>query len=400
MIAGNSIEIINDVLRTIPTGGISSSFPINPGVLSGDMGLSLFYFHFSRITNDQVYYDQACALLNKSIDYCKNATRYNLKFGSGLGSFAWLIEYLSKHQFIEMDSDLLNELDVMLKIELFSKTSMGEFDQIIGANGLMIYFLSKNDKIDLEVIIKQYLIELKKAAVYKDNKIQWHTTVEAEKGVPLLTNNLGIPHGMTGTLLTLLNVKENITADPEALRNTTFLIKEIIDSLMSEKLSPDYKCCFPSITYPDGKMQKKISALAWCYGDLSTGYALLKTAICIGDQELYSVAMGLLKNSTQRTDCRDGNNLALCHGLMSVAYLFYKLYKITNDLSFKEATDYWCGKAVTLLLEKLHEYKSGTHTDKFFKEKSLLLGYPGTLLSLLSIACHDHASWDELLLLN
>lgn len=98
-------QIANTIL--LNAGKINGS-----GLFSGKMGIALLFYHYARIDNDKVYNDFADELLDGVINSLNESMPVN--FADGLTGIAWAINYLINNKFIEAESDILEDVDIVL----------------------------------------------------------------------------------------------------------------------------------------------------------------------------------------------------------------------------------------------------------------------------------------------
>ena len=89
---------------------MQSPFISDFGLLSGKMGISLFFYEYARHENEIIYSDFAGELLDDIWDKVHN--RVPISFESGLTGIAWGIEYLIQNNFVEGNSnEICAEID-------------------------------------------------------------------------------------------------------------------------------------------------------------------------------------------------------------------------------------------------------------------------------------------------
>ena len=89
---------------------MNGGFLSNPGLYTGEMGLILFFTHYARFTQNELYSDYADDLIEKMQNRIYLNTPINYKQGlTGIGA---TIEYLVQNSFIEGDTDeILEDFD-------------------------------------------------------------------------------------------------------------------------------------------------------------------------------------------------------------------------------------------------------------------------------------------------
>lgn len=349
------------------------------GLVDGEMGLVLLAVSEYFRTNNCYFLKRALDSINVFVN--DELVHYSL--GYGLTGLAWVTHLLQKENLIDDESveEWLNDVDIALEKEFYLKLSDNNIDYFNGASGILFYFLHARNNITL---INNYFTFLHNKTKSKD----WSTSVRL-KGILYKYINLGVPHGLCGLLLLLLQAKEkNIDVDQ--------LIYCMIEELLSYKIAGSHYHYPPHFWI--GKMpdyNPKIG-LAWCYGDLSTGYAMYKAGVMLNNQEILREGIEIVEKTLSRTDCID-NDFTLCHGYPSIFYIFYKLYQITNDSKFLFAFELWQSKAKTTFEQGLRT--PNKFNVNFWGNASLFYGFPGFFLPLLSSGNTNFNYWDKCLLL-
>jgi len=89
---------------------LNASFIDNPGLLNGKMGIAIFFYQYSRYTNNKIYEEYAGELIDEIYEEINKNTPVN--FENGLTGIGWGIEYLVKNKFVQADTDeALAEID-------------------------------------------------------------------------------------------------------------------------------------------------------------------------------------------------------------------------------------------------------------------------------------------------
>ena len=80
---------------------LHGSFTKDIGLLDGKMGIVIFFFNYSRFTNNTLYSDFAYDLIDEI--YNDLSSDYSINFDDGLCGIGWGIEYLIANQFVNTD---------------------------------------------------------------------------------------------------------------------------------------------------------------------------------------------------------------------------------------------------------------------------------------------------------
>jgi lantibiotic modifying enzyme len=92
---------------------LTASFHKDIGLFHGQIGIAVFFYHYSKHTNNLVYADFADDLLDNIWEKMHN--RLPDTFSSGLTGIAWGIEYLIQNHFVAGNSnDVCEEIDVRI----------------------------------------------------------------------------------------------------------------------------------------------------------------------------------------------------------------------------------------------------------------------------------------------
>lgn len=104
---------------------LNSSSTANLGLINGKMGIAIFFYHYYRITKNEMFSEYADELIDRI--YNEISIKTPINFEDGLAGVGWGIEYLIKNRFVAEDTDdSLTELDDIIyksqseSLELFS----------------------------------------------------------------------------------------------------------------------------------------------------------------------------------------------------------------------------------------------------------------------------------------
>lgn len=353
--------------------------PCFTGLIEGTIGQILVLGHYGTINNNPQYKNHFDRLLQQLTPYNRN----DFSLGYGLTGIAWLLRELQKMGAIKQDDKQSKNIDMILSSQYETVLNKGNLDYFAGAAGILQYFVQaklpdceKKIKAFFNLFQQQYEQSLFGQKSYTNDNITVNTT------------NLGVPHGLTGILLLLLSIKEKLSIDYK------YLIDTILERL-NKNLNPAesiYRLpCFEGWQHP--------STLAWCYGDLPLLYALTKYTALYGENQYTPLTKELLKTTVKRKDHFE-NNLTLCHGTIVIAYFFYKLskwYGKTDEI--ENACTFWKKQTQNICQKKIKEHFAGSQETNYLTNPSLLMGYPGMLLAMMTIEGMIPEHWDNCLLL-
>jgi len=116
----------------------------NHGLMHGNTGLCLFFYHLARHTNSPEYEQLADDLLDKVFSNLSTST--STDFENGLTGIGWGMEYLVQNGFAEGDTDEILE-DVDNKVfRTLNEENLTSFELGNGLTGYLFYLVSRLKK--------------------------------------------------------------------------------------------------------------------------------------------------------------------------------------------------------------------------------------------------------------
>ena len=184
---------------------VNSSFMDNLGLFNGKMGIVIFFYHFAKYSQKNIYYDFANKLLDEIYSEIHSETPINLK--NGLCGIGVGMEYLLQNNFLEGDSDeVLADIDKKI-MEKYPLWIMDDSFQT-GAGGILYYvlvrlFSTKRQKNDLpfthdylscwEIRAKEKYINQNDLGFLSNIFLKWKNNETIEFDVSSLIYNLFRP---------------------------------------------------------------------------------------------------------------------------------------------------------------------------------------------------------------
>lgn len=253
------------------------------GIVQGEAGLALCYFYLFKTTNKNCYFEKMHKILDNLIDHVKN----DYSLGYGLTGLCWMVDLMKNE--IEGSEGWLGDANNILLKKTDILLQQGNLDFFQGAVGMLFYFLTQNNTTTYISLLENLL----KIIDEKIRKNDWEIkSFRGDKWV--FEINLGVPHGMNGILLFLLLIKEKniLKVDEQILK--------LAELLLSYQRTNPEKCYFPSKIVEGNEWLD--SCIGWCYGDLTVGYALLKTGVLFNIKEYENISLSILRNTIDRDD--------------------------------------------------------------------------------------------------
>lgn len=137
---------------------LHTSHQRNLGLLTGKMGIVIFFFHYSSYIKKKIYSSFAFEILDEI--YKEISIDSSCSFDNGLAGIAWGIEYLVQKKFVKGNTnDILEELDN--KIMKLDVRKMKDSSLSTGLEGIVHYAISRCSQKSNDILIpSSYIQEL------------------------------------------------------------------------------------------------------------------------------------------------------------------------------------------------------------------------------------------------
>jgi len=374
----------------------------NLSLLSGNSGLSLFTFYYSRHFENEEFYDYACSIIEDSFEKIQNGQTYPT-FAVGLAGLGWMLEHLSQNEFLEIDTnEVIGELDDFLYEYMLKEIKKGNYDYLHNAGGIALYFLSRESNPKSNEYLKKYIDILGEHSLVDNKGLKWKSEIPGEGEKKIEVYNLSLSHGMASIVAILSKIyKRGINNE-----KTEKLLKGAINYILANQFDiSDSNSYFPNSISLDGDMGTP-SRLAWCYGDLGISVALWNASQVLNDNELEQKTVEILIHASKRRDLQKNYVLdtSLCHGTAGIAHIFNRMHINTGIADFKDASTYWFDETL-----KMAKFGDGLAGFKVWRSKEMggwtndygfLEGIAGIGLAMISAISDIEPAWDECLLLS
>jgi len=351
------------------------------GLYTGGFGMLLFLLYYSRFSKIKKHKIITEKYAERLLEQFTNKVELHT-FCGGLSGILYLFEFLRENDIIDIDvSNAQPLLDNYIVSRMRWNTRQKNYDFMHGALGVGLYFMKKGT--GLEYV--QELIEFLYSTAVKDvdNHIfKWESVIDSEKNN--LGYNLALSHGISSIIIFLSRVAKNGIQDKRIVEMLTGAVNYM---LSQEKNFSQFGSCFPNFIFKDSPEDISKSRMAWCYGDLGIGMALLQAGKALDKAEWEEKGFEILLQSTKRRTLNESyvQDAGICHGSAGVAMIFRRMYIETKREEFKDATQYWINQ--TLNYSRFEDGLAGYKTrnkDEWKCDYSLLTGISGIGLVLLS----------------
>jgi len=402
LIDENDAQPFNEKLSQISEalGNHFSKPEENISLMGGKIGVAIYYFYYARFTGDDSYADRAVDMISEVFDAINNGFTYHTQAG-GLAGIGWVLEHLVQSGYLDTDTnEILEPLDPYLYKAMMHEIGNKHYDFLHGAVGIGSYFLHRLTNPNAKTYITELVDKMAEIA-HKDDDgaMKWESVLNIEEGNK--GYNLSLSHGISAIIAFFAKV---IEADIHK-EKTTALLEGSVKYLLKNRLDRSkHLSNFPS--WIDDKQEKAHSRLAWCYGDLGNGLALLQAARSIGNKDWEKIAIDILVDSTSRRDVKENMviDAGLCHGGAGIMHIYNRAYNYTGLDIFKETALYWAQE--TLKLARFEDGYAGFkawHTEKYggwLNEAGLLEGVSGIGLAFISLLADIEPGWDRCLFIS
>lgn len=368
---------------------------IGMGMMGGKSGVAMFLFQYYKFFNEKKAANLGLKLLYECIHDIEEGNLY-FSYCNGLAGVGFVLEYLSENEILEINtSEILDKFDDYLKYRMLQCLEEKNYDLLHGGLGLAYYFIKRQKKeITLEFIFKLLTI----SKVDSNGNRYWENEINIGHKKEVGTN-FGFAHGLFSIVSFLNRVMElNFLPDQNNFLKTKLI--EVHNFIIGSKLQNKINS-FPTWHTTSNKMN--YSRLAWCYGDLSAGLVLLKSAMLINNNKLRLEMVEILRKTLKRVnvDQESVYDAGFCHGSSGIAYIYDKIYSLTNLPEFFDQSDYWIH--VTLKKSCFKDgyagYKAFHQGEGWKNSIGLLEGVSGIGLVLLSRLDKQQSCIDDLFLI-
>ncbi|WP_452600534.1 lanthionine synthetase C family protein [Pontimicrobium sp. MEBiC06410] len=378
----------------------------NIGVISGLSGMALFQFYYSKYLDTPDNANFGVTILGDIIEKINGGYNSSL-FSNGIAGFGWFLDFLELNEFIDVESDgILEELDDYLLTAMNTNLKQKNYDLLYGAIGQACYFFNryKNTKSNslkekYTEILLEFITSLKKISEKEDDKIKWSsflTYIPRKEGYGIC-----LAHGVSSIISMLSKLHKEVVFKDKV----TPLLKGSINYVLSFKSTdPNSLSCFPIWVLPNGEPEGP-SRIAWCYGDLGIGAALLQASKALNDDDLNKESLRILKHTTRRRTPEKTMvaDAGICHGSFGNALIYNRIYKETGEEIFKETSEFWIKNGVEMghFTDGYAGYKMWDPDEKeWSKSTSFLTGITGIGLAMIAHLGNFDSNWDECLMIS
>lgn len=312
----------------------SSIFLENATLNHGWLGASLFYCYYAQYTKEDTYYQKGEAFLEKALNY--SGYKYYKKnyptdsYDANIAALGIFLIKSSENNFLDFDlSPYIKNIEDTLHALCVNKLKHADFSIFSGALATGVFLLRTEPSVRNNALLCDIVESIEKNAVSDSSGGIYWTSPRLENKV-----YLGLSHG-SGMMISFLCDVHDRGLIQEKCRT---LIDGAINFVLKQKRD-NPKGIFPHFLND----HVKDTQFSLCYGDLGTGFALLKGSLVLNDHNLITESKEILQIcSHRRFEDRWTLDAGMTYGASGIAYLYEKLHQLdpTNDVHLK-SYEYW-----------------------------------------------------------
>jgi len=367
-----------------------------PNLFSGAFGLWFSLYQCQKHLPEQVSEAFLEQSLQSLLEYYSH-THKDLSCSNGLAGIGWLLEYLRSDQQWSIDHN--DELEELYLRVLSVQTWEQDYEYILGLTGYAPFILRRAGRCERSLTLAfAWLSHVEQLAQYDQyGGCYWVTPASScfriKRHNPFHQEvNLGMAHGMVGTLNALCKATEI----PQLRDRALVLVTAGAEYLLRQQNDKNCESLYP---YVSGT--KVTSRLGWCYGDLPVALLFSRLAVITTNGAYAKHSSALIQHIFARNaDSGLVFDGGICHG---AAGIWLVLNQIQNLNVCRFDTDHLRFWTDWLLNHFFKHQDTGMGfasyiQGNFTQNDGLLEGNAGVLLVLLIIKGYS-ADWLDLFLL-
>ncbi len=374
------------------------------GVGDEEFGAALFFFYYSRFKQSEEALDAGVELITGIFDRVnRELEEGRLSISSSyFNTVGWLFEHLEQNGFLEIDTnEILDVLDDFVFQGMMADIKEENYDLVSGALGKALYFMRRLPKKPrLAGCLEALVLELKRISQAVPGRgISWRHKIQSEEGDDVFVANMGLAHGIPGIVFFLVRCAAmGIGAEVAGP-----VIEGAVDYIFSHQQDRGkFLSHFPQWIAGDSYASE--SRLAWCYGDLGVGTALLHTGRLMGQSQWRERATVILTDTAKRFNLEQNavRDAGLCHGTAGIGHMFNRLYQLEGLEPYKSAAEFWFDKTLDMasFSDGIAGFKAFKGEGEWEAKWDLHIGAGGIGLAIMSAIGDLEPAWDEIMLLS
>ena len=397
-----ALVIAREIGCTVKENAALDPLSNDPTLSGGLAGVALLFAYLNDVMPGEDWDVEAAKCLKRAVSLVAT-TRLRASLYSGFTGVAWALTHIDAK--LRSSGDRAASIDHVLLDHLSHTPWKRDYDLIEGLTGFGVYALERCERPLARACAEAVVARLGELAKRRDGGVAWHTPPEhlpphqfAE--CPNGYFNLGLAHGIPGPIAVLAAMCD-MGISTETARP---LLRDAVGWLLASKHAAETDAGFSAWIPVNAQGRDDAARIAWCYGDLGLGSALLVAARSVSEPAWEEAARAILRRAARRPDEQAGVvDAGLCHGSAGVAHLFNRAYQRLGDEALGAAARTWIQRTIDMRqpgrgVAGYRSYFPTEGQEPWIDEPGLLTGSAGIALALLAAATDTEPIWDRLLL--
>lgn len=337
----------------------------------------------------------------------------------GFSGPGWVDAHLGGRFADDADEDFVHEeIESVLLARIEASPQDANYDLISGLVGFGVYALERWPRGLSTRIVERVVAQLVALAEVEHDGITWTTAHTMPAPIKISQGsrgyrNLGLAHGIPGVLAFLGRASCRGCLGAHG----AWALEGGVEWLLRNQRPLAHGLRYPAGLPIGGDLcdiDRSVSRVAWCYGDLGVAAALLLAGIC-HERADWSREAVLLAGNCAAVTIGDGRvqNHGLCHGSAGVGHVLARMAQVSGSQSLRDAARSWFRKTLetrtsvvgidgyaTFRPENPFAARPEFRDYRFVRDASFLTGASGVALALAGCFSAVNPSWDRVLLLS
>lgn len=369
-------------------------------LVNGLCGLAIYHLHAARFLDNPELASRGTQLLEtvgEKLETGNIDLRIFHAYSYGLSGIAYTYWYVDHYELLSTDDTAFEGMEELLLNAVKNDFKRGITDNLHGPMGV-VHYLNKKIATPASSELIGQIIDLYEL-YSKTDELGIRISNSILRDTQASEYNLSWSHGLSGNLKIFADALNGGITHP----NLTTIIQNGLDYIARTELIgtvlPPANSHYPTSVIEQENVEDDFgrykARLAWCYGDLNIAFLYLHLAKVFDRTDYYQKGLLIAKNTLHRLTIKDAQVLDIffCHGSSGLAYLYFKLYRITKDPVFLKQADHWYDHT----LDRINNAFDQIHTEA---PNSILEGFPGVALALMSRLSEEELGWDDIFFLN
>jgi class I lanthipeptide synthase len=291
---------------------LEAAQPMLSTLASGPAGIALFFAYAHLAFPDRGLDDLCLQALREALGAIA-ATHLGPSLYSGFTGVGWMLRHLEGRIF-DAEEDLGTEVESTLLQALTRSPGFWLPELISGLAGFGLYFLERLPGEPARRGVERVIEQLAAKAEEEAGALTWFTPAE---GVPASYRemfphgcyNLGVSHGIPGTIGFLAAAHRRGVAPGEAHRLAEGAVRWLLERRMPESAGSTFSA------YAGPGIELAPTRLAWCYGDPGVAAVLALAGRSFGREDWEREAVAVARRAAKRGETETAVvDAGLCHG--------------------------------------------------------------------------------------